>query len=134
MSYLYSGAPCPTYILEHLVLPIFWNTMSYLYSGTPCPTYILEHLVLPLFWNILSHLYSGTPCPTYTLEHPVLPTESPKKNLTWKTTWGLLICILIRMKGPSIKTNTRKISVGFTVFIQIFERGLVYLQERYILS
>ena len=30
--------------------------------------------------------------------------------------WGLLIDILKRMKGPSIKTNMRKFSVILTVF------------------
>ena len=38
--------------------------------------------------------------------------------------------ILIRMKGPSIKTNIRKISAMLMFVIQIFKRGLVYLQER----
>ena len=41
-------------------------------------------------------------------------TESPKKHETWKTTRGLLINILIRMKGPSIETNTDKITVTLT--------------------
>ena len=40
---------------------------------------------------------------------------SPKKHETWKTTCGILIYILIRMKGPSIETNMRKMCVILTV-------------------
>ena len=43
-------------------------------------------------------------------------TGSPKKHENWKTTWGLLIDILIRMKSPSIKTNIQKNGVMITVF------------------
>ena len=43
-------------------------------------------------------------------------TGSPKKHETWKTTWGLLIDILIRMKGPSIETDMRNFSLMLTEF------------------
>ena len=61
-----------------------------------------------------------------------VPTWSPKKHETWKTTCGLLIGILIKMKSPSIKPNMRKISVMFTDFIQIFKQGLVFYINAYI--
>ena len=48
-------------------------------------------------------------------------TGSPKKHETWKTTWGLIIDLLIRMKGPSFKTNLRKISVMLTEFYKILQ-------------
>ena len=52
-------------------------------------------------------------------------TVSPKKHETWKTTWGPLIDLLIRM----IKTNMRKISVNF---IEIFKRGQLIYKSAYI--
>ena len=53
-----------------------------------------------------------------------------QKHETWKTTWGLLICILIRMIGLSIETNMRKVSV----MLNEFYSNLSYLQERILLS
>ena len=43
-------------------------------------------------------------------------TGSPKQHATWKTTWRLLIDILIRLKGPSITTNMRKVSLMLTFY------------------
>ena len=55
----------------------------------------------------------------------------PKKHETWKTTRGPLTDILIRMKGPSIKTNARKIMfLQLLNFIKYSNRGQVYEQER----
>ena len=50
------------------------------------------------------------------LEMQTVLTGSPKKHETWKTTWGLFIDILIRINGPSIKTNIRKICMILTEF------------------
>ena len=45
----------------------------------------------------------------------------PKKHETWKTTWELWIDILIRLKGPSIKTNIWKISADCFLFKYLSE-------------
>ena len=36
----------------------------------------------------------------------LIRTGSPKKHETWKKTWGLLINIVQKIKGLSVKTNT----------------------------
>ena len=67
--------------------------------------------------------FVSTMCVFINKQSIYLPTGTPKKYETWKTTWVLLI----RLMGPSIKTNMRKISVILTVFIQIFKRCLILL-------
>ena len=59
-----------------------------------------------------------------------LTTGRHKKHETWKTTWWLLIDLLLSVKSPSVKTNMRKISVMFTVFIQIFKHEAFSLFTR----
>ena len=79
-------------------------------------------------WRLLEALTTLVGSESINITHG--ETRSPKKHETWKMTWGCLIDILIRMKGPSIKINMRKMNVRFTVFFQTFKWGLVYLLIR----